>query len=190
VGYYQAGFTDIVGVDINPQKNYPFKFVQADALEYVIKYGHLFDTISASPPCQFNLTRKGKGHIDLIPDTRQAIKSTNKPYIIENVINANLINPLLLCGTMFNLEVIRHRLFETNIDIKQSTPQCNHIKSVVKHGRPPIRAKEYHGITGHFSDVKYARIAMSINWMTRDELSQAIPPAYTKWLGEQILSQI
>jgi DNA (cytosine-5)-methyltransferase 1 len=189
MGYYQAGFTEIVGVDIEPQKRYPFEFVQEDAIEFCKKNGSKFDVIAASPPCQYYLARKGKGHIDLIPQTREVIQFVDRPYIIENVKGSNLINPLMLCGTMFGLDVIRHRLFETYPLVWFPPFVCAHQKKVVKHGRQPSK-NNYHGVTGHFSDISKAKIAMGIDWMIGKELSQAIPPAYTEWLGKQILAKL
>ena len=189
-GYYQAGF-EVVGVDHNPQPRYPFEFHQADALEFIAEHGHEFDVIGASPPCQKYLTRSGNGHPDLIEPVREILKSTGKPYVIENVPGAPLINPLMLCGTMFGLRVIRHRLFEIWPEPIWFPPfACNHFLKVVRHGRPPDRERQFHGITGHFSDVQWARETMGCPWMTVSELSQAIPPAYTKWIGERLLEMV
>ena len=123
MGYHRAGF-DVVGVDINPQPRYPFRFVQADALEFLARHGHEFDAIHASPPCQAFCALKGmpnyKEHPNLIPQTRALLRATGKPYVIENVPGAPLENAVMLCGTMFGLctkcgaELRRHRLFETN----------------------------------------------------------------------------
>jgi DNA (cytosine-5)-methyltransferase 1 len=118
MGYYRAGFTEIVGVDNRPQPRYPFEFILGDALEYCRKYGHLFDAVTGGPPCQA-YTRlyamATKEYPKLIPATRQAMIATGRPYIIENVSDAwrEMINPIMLCGTMFpGLRVRRHRLFE------------------------------------------------------------------------------
>ncbi len=192
-GYHQAGF-EVVGVDHKPQPRYPFEFHQADALEFIAEYGQDFDVIGASPPCQFysiTASLSNGNHPDLIPSTRKALISIGKPYIIENVPGAPLINPLMLCGTMFGLRVIRHRLFEIWPEPIWFPPfACNHYLKVVRHGRPPDRERQFHGVTGHFSDIPWAREIMGCHWMTGAELSQAIPPAYTRWLGERLLEMI
>lgn len=105
MGYYHAGF-DIVGVDIEPQPRYPFTFHQGDALEFLTEYGHEFDAIHASPPCQrYSVASKshnGKAvkHPALIPATRQGLKKSQRPWVIENVIGAPLMEPIILCGTI------------------------------------------------------------------------------------------
>ena len=116
MGYHRAGF-EVVGVDIAMQKNYPFEFHQADALEYLQEHGHEFDAIHASPPCQaysvtYSLPNVGE-YPELIEPIRELLISSGKPYVIENVPGAPLINPVELCGSMFGLNVIRHRRFET-----------------------------------------------------------------------------
>lgn len=195
MGYHRAGF-EVTGVDMNPQKNYPFKFVQADALDYAAQYGWQFDAIHASPPCQAHSTitktaKTAKGHIDLIPHTRFWLQSLGLPYVIENVVGAkkSLRNPLMLCGTMFNLYVVRHRLFESNV-LLLARRRCKHEMKVAIHGRAAKRFEEYAGISGHFSDIEYARIAMGIDWMIGKELAQAIPPAYTEYIGKQLYAVV
>lgn len=192
-GYADAGF-DVTGVDINPQKRYPYYFVRDDALDFVRQHGHKFDVIHASPPCQrYSITRtihKGAAekHPDLVAATRDALRATGKPYIIENVVGAPLIDPLVLCGTMFpgELKVYRHRLFESNLPLV-APPHGRHIHRCAAVGRQPD-ADGWMTIAGHFTAIEQARVAMGIDWMTRDELAQAIPPAYTRYLGEQIMA--
>lgn len=194
MGYYlTGGFSEIVGVDIKPQKRYPFKFVQRDAIEYLTDFGGDFDFIHASPPCQLyaNITHAGRNrekHPDLLPIVSELLQLLGKPYVIENVPRSPMRNDITLCGTMFNLDVIRHRWFETNVDIDLETPECNHYKPVVRCGRRPDLKTQFHSVVGHFIGAEEARQAMGIDWMTRDELSEAIPPAYTKFLGERILA--
>lgn len=119
MGYYRAGFTEIVGVDNQPQKNYPFNFVQADALEYLAEHGHEFDAIHASPPCQgYSIMRnlpwlRHKEYPLLIDPIRELLDGTGKPWVIENVMGAHLPAGWL-CGTMFGLPFYRHRAFESN----------------------------------------------------------------------------
>lgn len=186
-GYVQAGFR-VVGVDIVPQPSYPFDFVQADALDYIAAHGHRYQAIHASPPCQAwtNAQRlRKRDHPDLIAPLRPLLRATGKPYVIENVPNAPLYDPILLCGRMFNLTLYRHRLFELPIPLGQPE-HPEHTQNVVKVGRP-WRAGDVTAIVGHFSNVTAARRVMGIDWMTRDELSQAIPPAYTRYIGQQLL---
>ena len=123
MGLHRAGF-EVTGVDIEPQKRYPFEFVLGDALEYCAQHGHEFDLVVAGPPCQlYSVTASlsNGNHPDLVGPTREALIATGKPYIIENVPGSPLINPLVLCGTMFGLALIRHRLFENNIGLHNSS---------------------------------------------------------------------
>jgi DNA (cytosine-5)-methyltransferase 1 len=208
VGYHRAGFTEIVGVDINPQPRYPFTFVQGDALEFVAEHGHKFDAIHASPPCQAHV--KGLAavnavrgrmprHADLIPQTRAAVEKTGKPYVIENVEGAPLENSVRLCGTAFGLPIRRHRLFESNMFLfgvrcehgrfkdkkyyssfgqRKSEPVKMNSTVVQIYGNPSNKAKSEWGP------------ALGIGWMEWHELSQAIPPAYTQHLGRQVLDAL
>ena len=191
-GYHLAGF-EVTGIDVKPQPKYPFNFIQADALEYLANHWQEYDAFHASPPCQaftsINFVWK-REHPNLIPAFRELLVKTGKPYIIENVPGAPLENPVMLCGTMFGLRVIRHRLFETNPVIWFPPATCQHWLRVVKHGRRPDRNKHFASVTGHFSDVEYAKEAMGIDWMGQAELAQAIPPAYTEWLGKQLLNHL
>lgn len=192
-GWVDAGY-EVVGVDIEPQPHYPYEFHLGDAIEFIYKYGSEFFIVYGGPPCQrySSITRTAgtsSNHPDLIAPTRKAMQSTGRPYIIENVPGAPLINPIMLCGTMFGILEIRHRYFECNPAINVSPPPCNHHRPVVKHGRPPDRTKHFHGITGHFSDVEWAREIRGTPWMNQEELAEAIPPHYTKWLGKHILEK-
>lgn len=195
-GYAEAGFTEIVGVDIEPQPRYPFRFVQADAPEYMasVQPGD-FDAIHASPPCQHYSSGAGKWgtqdlHPDLIDRTRDAILATGLPYVIENIMPARryLRGPVMLCGTMFGLGVFRHRLFESSV-LLFVPPHMEHTGKIGD-GR-------YHTVTGHAGGsskrdgwkgggVEDWRAAMGIDWMVGDELAEAIPPAYTRFIGQQI----
>ena len=188
VGYSRAGF-EVVGVDLMPQPHYPLDFIQADALEYVQAHGDEYDVIAASPPCQaYAKTNRlnYNEHPDLVDPVRELIK--HKPYIIENVVGAPLIDPVLLCGSMFGLRVYRHRLFESNIHFRRK-PHPIHQWPIAKMGRPP-QPGEFMHVVGNFSGVEYAKQAMGIDWMVRDELAQAIPPAYTEFIGNKILQQL
>jgi DNA (cytosine-5)-methyltransferase 1 len=197
MGYYQAGF-EVVGVDKDYQKRYPFEFHQADALEFVAAHGIDFDVIHASPPCQFysrtkTLKNAKDDHPDMIDATRAALVATGKPYIIENVPEAPLHNPLMLCGTMFGLGVLRHRIFETYPEIYFAPASCQHwpVESIwwKRQKAERLAGKKYKLITvaGDSFRLPEAKKAMGIDWMTRKEIAQAIPPAYTKFIGEQLL---
>jgi DNA (cytosine-5)-methyltransferase 1 len=192
MGYHLAGF-EVVGVDIEPQKNYPFEFHQADALEYITEHGHEFDAIHASPKCQDNCPLKhrwGKSYENQIPAVRRLLQESGKPYIIENVEGAKrrLQDPLVLCGTMFGLKVIRHRLFENNIGLIFPPFTCQCKGKVGKRGH--LGDREFMTVTGHFSNIEKARAAMGIDWMNQEELAQAIPPAYTTFIGEQLIAYL
>lgn len=189
VGYNRAGFDEIVGVDIAPQKHYPFAFVLGDAIEYCRLHGREFDAIHASPPCQkyssMGHVQKDRQYPDLVAPTREALIATGKPYIIENVVGAPLREPIVLCGTMFGLRTYRHRLFESNVILVVPT-HPKHTVRVAKAGRP-VHGGEFISVVGHFSDIALGRTAMGIDWIGRDKLAQAIPPAYTEYIGRQLL---
>jgi DNA (cytosine-5)-methyltransferase 1 len=194
MGYYKAGFTEIIGIDHRKQKRYPFEFVQSDAMEILqdTEFLKQFDLIHASPPCQrYSCSTKANGtaenHPDLLPKVRELLIKSEKPYVIENVPGAPMVNYLNLCGTMFKgLNVIRHRWFECNPLLIIPPACCNHYKKTVKQGRRDDWDKVFHCVVGEFSDIKAARIAMGIDYMTVKELAQAIPPAYTEFIGNQI----
>jgi DNA (cytosine-5)-methyltransferase 1 len=199
VGYHRAGF-DVVGVDIVPQKNYPFEFHQADALEFIAEHGREFDAIHASPPCQVYSITKGmhnNDHPDLVAPTRAALQSTGRPYVIENVPGSPLYNYVMLCGTMFNLRVIRHRLFECNPSILFSPFTCDHWGKATGSGSNRHKCAggtislkdgfDFVTVCGNDYLADEGRMAMGIDWTTKAELSQAIPPAYTEWLGTRFL---
>ena len=185
MGYSRAGF-EVVGVDINPQPHYPFEFHQADALTYPLDG---FDVIHASPPCQAysvtnNIWKRADTYPDLVEPTRGRLESSGRPWVIENVPGAPLNDPIVLCGEMFQLRVIRHRLFETR-DLLLAPLHMKHTARAA-YGRIP-KDGEHYTISGHFGDLPGAQKAMGIDWMTREELAQAIPPAYTEWIGRQLM---
>jgi len=206
VGYCRAGFGYIVGVDIEPQKRYPFEFVQGDALEFLAEHGQDFDVIHASPPCQVYSVTKSlttKKHPDLVAKTRELLLEVGKPYVIENVPGAPLDNPLMLCGTMFGLRVIRHRLFEIWPETIWFPPfACNHWgkraptfrgeqkAAGIKNGDKTFLDKfDFITVAGSCFLKQDAQIAMDIDWMTGAELAQAIPPAYTEYIGKILLER-
>jgi DNA (cytosine-5)-methyltransferase 1 len=198
MGYHRAGF-DVVGVDINPMPRYLLEFHQGDALQYALEHGAEFDAIHASPPCQgYSVTKSIHGRTDhplLIDATRELLQSIGRPYIIENVEGAPLINPLMLCGTMFGLRVRRHRLFEIDPPIYFAPFSCNHWgKTLGNSARIKQRRvvqsfalADFITVSGHDFNARDARIAMGIDWMSAKELAQAIPPAYTEYIGAFLL---
>ncbi len=197
-GLQQAGF-HVTGVDIRPQPRYCGDvFHQDDAMAWLRGERESlasFDLIWASPKCQghSSITRTGGNmqHEIQLPGVLDILRAQSVPYIVENVEGARpfMRDSLLLCGTMFGLPIIRHRLFEANPPIYFAPASCGHLRPVVKHGRRPDRFLHYAAATGHFSDVAFVREAMQIDWMTQAELSQAIPPAYSKFLAEQVLQE-
>lgn len=191
VGYHRAGF-EVVGVDIEPQPRYPFEHYVADAIEFCREHGDEFDAIHASPPCQlYSNAQKIRGydHPDLVGPTRDVLMATGKPWVIENVVGAPLIDPIMLCGAMFpGLRVYRHRLFELSFAI-DVPDHPEHTVPLTKMGRKP-KDGEYMHVVGNFSGVQQAREAMGIDWMVRDELREAIPPAYTEYIGKYLIKEM
>lgn len=214
-GYARAGF-DVTGVDNRPMPRNPHRFIQADALDYVAEHGHEYDVIHASPPCQAYTALKSmwnsREHPDLVGPTRTLLQSFGIPYVIENVPGAPMQNYITLCGSMFGLhtgdaELRRHRLFEIQ-PMPLMVPQCNHgwrqrvIGVYGGHGRDRRRTRPatvgVYGSAGGRSvrdgtqqfSTSERREAMGIDWMTGDELSQAIPPAYTEWIGRHLMAAL
>jgi hypothetical protein len=202
-GWQLAG-CHVTGVDIEPQPNYcGDAFVQADALRYVVQHGRRFDVIVASPVCKKftslrNMSQKTRRYADslvnLIPPTRERLSSIGVPYVIENVPGAPLVDPILLCGSMFGLGVIRHRLFESNLPlVPLPHRRCFSVRdhphySAVFGAQTPDGGYDHDGYERRGSR-KTAdwKIAMGIDWMTRYELTQAIPPAYSLFIARQAL---
>jgi DNA (cytosine-5)-methyltransferase 1 len=192
MGYHRAGF-DVVGVDIEPQKRFPFSFHRGDAIDYASHHGHEFDAIHASPPCQRSSAATRHLHDgsspDLIHETREALNETGLPWVIENVPGAPLRNPITLCGLSFGLMVKRHRLFESNV-LLFSLPCGRHdVDYFVIFGHE-VRSRRHGHAAGRKNSIAAGRAAMDIDWMTRGELSQAIPPAYTEFIGKQLIAAI
>lgn len=202
-GYARSGF-DVVGVDIDPQPRYPHEFVQADALEYLAEHGHKFDAIHASPPCQAYSSMKhmpdAKKHPELIEPTRELLQAIGKPWVIENVMGAPLNASLMLCGSMFGLgaagfSLQRHRQFESNIALTAPSG-CSHEGPTigVYGGHVRCRSSKYWRATGAdfpgMDKKGLANEAMGIDWMTMNQLSEAIPPAYTEHIGMQLAEHI
>lgn len=191
VGYHRVGF-DVVGVDIVAQKHYPFEFHQADALEYLAAHGHEFDVIHASPPCQgYSRMRHlpwlvGRVYPLLIPVTRLALQASGKVWVIENVADAPLAGAEL-CGTALGLPIIRHRRFESNVMLL--FPPCpGH--DVLFHGSATMGQRgRSSGVMGIMEN-QDPRQALGIEWMTNREMRQAIPPAYTEYIGRFLLENL
>jgi DNA (cytosine-5)-methyltransferase 1 len=201
-GYADAGF-EVCGVDIVHQPRYPFTFVRADAIDYLRQFidnqqrgleaMHGWSAIHASPPCQRHSKMSGcrpglaATYDDLIGPTRELLRQTGKPYVIENVPGAPLEDPVTLCGFMFGRELYRHRLFETNWHLVAPEHPA--------HTKPASRAGHWRegtviSISGHIAPMKLAREVMGIDWTNREELAESIPPYYTEWIGRQLMERI
>lgn len=217
MGYHRAGF-DVVGVDIKPQPSYPFMCVEADALGVladllrgtpfpsVMGRAYAFSAMHASPPCQaYSVLRRanpGAEYPDLVAPTRALLERTGLPWVIENVPGAPLHPTVVLCGSMFGLgangrQLRRHRLFETSFAMLQ--PQCAHRgESIGVYGGGAVGRYTFeNGIKkmkgrrgGYQGTAAESREAMDIDWMPRSALNQAIPPAYTEFIGEQLLEHL
>ncbi|MFG3166484.1 SAM-dependent methyltransferase [Streptomyces sp. NPDC048200] len=191
-GYADAGF-EVVGIDKDPQPRYPYAFVQADAIAYVLAHGPEFDFIHASPPCQHDSECQriqGNTHPDLIAPTRTALERTGRPWVMENVRGAaaKLRAPVMLCATMFGLDNYRHRFFETGGGFTlQQLSHAVHTVPQAKLGRP-VPAGHYGQFVGNFSGVDLARRVLGVPWMNRDGIRECIPPAYTEWIAERFLA--
>ena len=197
MGYRHAGFC-VTGVDKEPQPNYPFECIQDDVLQLTPGFLMRFDAIHASPPCQaYSSITKCNGNDPtrwprLIGPVRDMLKSTRLPWVIENVVGTDLLNPTMLCGTMFPaLRVIRHRLFESTFVIDtpahKKHPKCHTFDRRVSHFGKTCEWQDYVQVTGGGNcSVAAAKDAMGIDWMSKAELNQAIPPAYTHHVGKKL----
>lgn len=199
MGYHRAGF-EVVGVDIKPQPRYPFSFVQGDALKPPFDLRE-FDVIHASPPCQSYSRMSGcrpglaDKYSSLIDATRSLLSGTGKTSVIENVSGAPLAKStdlfgshgVELCGSMFGLPLYRHRIFESNVPLKKPPHPPHDIPaSKAGHWKPGTIIS----VCGNCAPISEARRAMEIDWMSRDELAEAIPPAYTEYIGKMLLKAI
>lgn len=208
MGYYRAGF-DVVGVDNRPQPHYPFRFIQADALLYLYAQGRKYDAVHASPPCQgYSKLRflphvKGKEYPMLVGQTLELLRDCGRPWVVENVEGAPL-EGIVLCGAMFGLRVYRHRLFQASVPLT-APDHPKHVERIVyRPGRGPGGCKNkpnrlnknYYAnpeegmvcVAGNNFVRENGAKAMGIDWhMKRQELTQAIPPAYTEHVGRQLL---
>ena len=197
VGYDRAGF-EVVGVDIEPQPDYPFEFYQGDALEWLRMSVSFFDAVHASPPCQASSaltkgTNQGNAYPQLIPATREKLADTGLPTVIENVQGSDLRRDLTLCGEMFGLGVIRHRYFECSFPVTQPAhkPHRGRVRGW-RHGQyhdgPYVAV---YGEGGGKGSVEEWQRAMGIDWAdNRKSIAEAIPPAYTELIGRQLIEQL
>lgn len=195
MGLHRAGF-DVVGVDIVRQPKYPFRFIQCHWL-VALATRMDWDFIWASPVCKrYSSATRTSGttgnHPDDIQEVREKLEKCwpGIPYCIENVAGAPLENPFMLCGTMFGLPLYRHRYFETSLHFENLViPQHReHENKTAKMGRP-LKPGEFINPVGHFSDVAAAQKAMGIDWLGQKELSQAIPPAYSEFIGRHLTKE-
>ncbi len=220
-GYADAGF-EVIGCDIAAQKHYPYEFHQDDASHVLdtllageMWHGYQlrdFAVIHASPPCQEysstrhlrNATAKyGVKHAPmLIEQVRARLVATGLLWVIENVAFSPLPDALVLCGSMFDLPIRRHRWFASNLMLFAPGP-CQHTDSCINAVGGKVRGYGSLASQTTYRDAKGAirkresylsldagRRAMDIDWMTLDELSQAIPPPYTEWIGNQLRAVI
>ena len=203
MGYHRAGY-DVTGADHEPHDDYPFPMVVGDAMTILECTSILdgFDVVTASPPCPRYSTAtpaaNRENHPDLVGPVRELLRAWGGPYVIENVPGAPLENPIRLCGSMFGLQVRRHRLFETNVPMMQ--PECHHEMQPVVYGiygdhgdggrqylRPGTGTQR--GLKAR--DAAHARELMGIDHMKQwDDLADAIPPAYTEWIGARLLEHL
>lgn len=190
-----AGF-HVTGVDIKPQPRYcGDEFIQGDALEVPLEG---YDLVWASPPCQaysvaaYPLRLKGKVYPDLVAPTRARLQESGTAWVIENVPGSPVFRDFILCGSMFGLKIIRHRRFETSFPPAVLVPPCNHARDAVTvcgHGTPSgcMKARIKRGLNAVVRQSE-KREAMGIDWMNRGELSQSVPPAYSEFIGKQVMS--
>ena len=203
MGYHLAGF-EVVGVDKEPQPNYPFAFHRGDAMTFPLDG---FDAVHASPPCHDHskATRRNPkaagGHDTgwMLAATIDRLAGSGLPYVVENVETAEFPHEayrVRLCGSSFGLDVRRHRWFASNVAML--TPPCAHPVQRPRFRSLDIRRKAgslasvvgVHGHLNYAGEFALRCAAMGIDWMTNDELSQAIPPAYTRFIGEQLMAHL
>lgn len=197
MGYHRAGF-EVVGVDIVPQPRYPFKFHQADALTFPLDG---FDAIHASPPCQAyslmgNRYRDRQQHPRLLEPMLERLSERTEPWVVENVVGAPLRPDVRLCGYSFGLGTHRHRVFQSSVFMLSLPLSCRGWRDHAGvYGRHPDGGRLWTRADGHaplrrVSSLEEASARMGIDWMTWPEIKEAIPPAYTEWIGRQLLRAI
>jgi DNA (cytosine-5)-methyltransferase 1 len=204
VGYDRAGF-DVVGVDIRPQPRYPFEFVQADVMALTPFDMHDYDAIHASPPCHDHSTVTGrnrkavgpKGTGWMLGATIDLLAATGRPFVIENVETAEFprsVFRLRLCGSSFGLDVRRHRWFAANVAMlapaREHHWQRPRFRSLDSRRETLASVVGVHGHLNYAGEAEVRNQAMGIEWMNQAELAQAIPPAYTQFIGEYLLAEL
>jgi DNA (cytosine-5)-methyltransferase 1 len=188
VGYHRAGF-NVVGVDINPQPHYPYEFHQADAMTYPLDG---YDVIHASPPCQAysdaGTNRRRTDHPDLLDPIRQRLIANGTPYVIENIPLAPMPTSFILCGSTFGLPIIRHRRFEVHPYLPLIPSLCHQ----TSHAHAVDHGPKFHPYArGSWEPAWREHVLPTVwPWMTIDEAGQAIPPAYTEYIGTQLLDHL
>jgi DNA (cytosine-5)-methyltransferase 1 len=199
-GYHAAGF-DIVGLDIDPQPNYPFQFIRADALDFLAMADlRRFDAIHASPPCQSystmtnNPDRPSK-EPELIAPVRDLLMATGLPYVIENVVGArpHMESPMSIHGGQFGLNLYRPRLFESNVLLTPPPKAARPKNAAAVYGRKGDGRRLWtrkDGTELRAATLEEARQAMGMPWATWNGCREAIPPAYTNFVGRQLLAQL
>lgn len=194
MGYHRAGF-EVVGVDIKPQPRYPFEFHQGDAMTWPLEG---FDAIHASPPCQaYSLNLRGlvtQEYPELLAPTRRRLLDQGKPFVIENVVGAPLPSAFILCGMAFGLSMHRHRLFET-WPFWCLAPTCFHPPHQTREGRAyspyDKDSRESWGVgRGKGGRALLMKELMQVDWMHGQEISEAIPPAYTEFIGKLLMETL
>lgn len=194
MGYAKAGY-EVTGIDIKHGKRYPFNYIRKDVMTLTAEDLQGFDLIHASPPCQtYSITKhlraaqgKTTSKQDLVEPVRKLLISSGIPYVIENVEGAPLIDPVQLCGSAFGLKVRRHRLFESSMELQGTG--CNHKEQGKPVGIYGSMRDEIPGGGHTAKTMDQAYEAMGINWMIWGELVEAIPPAYTHYIGQQIINK-
>ncbi|MEV6419033.1 SAM-dependent methyltransferase [Streptomyces sp. NPDC051662] len=192
-GYSNAGF-EVVGVDIVPQPRYPLEFVQGEAIQFLLNYGHQFDLIHASCPCQFySKTQRIRQnhHPDLLAPTRTALNAIGVPWVLENVMGAlpEMRDPVMLCGAYFGLKTYRHRLFESGGWTLPQPEHAPHMRRQTKMGRRR-KPGEMGYYVGNFIGVEDAKDDLCVPWMSREGVRECIPPAYAEYVGEAFIEQL
>jgi site-specific DNA-cytosine methylase len=194
-GYMDAGF-DVTGVDIEPQPDYPGRFIQGDAIAFLANHGHEYQAIHASPPCQASSaltkgTNKGREYLKLIPATRALLALHDVPTVIENVQGSDLRRDLTLCGEMFGLGVIRHRYFETSGFTALPLEHVKHRGRVAGWRHGVLHEGPYfqvYGAGGKKGTVAEWQVAMGIfHTSNRKSIAESIPPQYARFVGGQIM---
>lgn len=190
-GYVRAGY-EVVGMDIKPQPNYPYHFIHGNAMEINPLIFNFFDLIHASPPCQAFSWGARKGRTEKFPDYISEVRQMleGHPFVIENIPTAPLLDPVMLCGTMFDLPLLKHRHFETSFPVDPPEHQKHIYRGVMDGHYLTVAGHGGNNKTGNFKISAWQK-AMDMPWAkSQAELAEAIPPAYTKFIGEMYLRHL